>query len=93
MEIIHQIEANLDRKRIKKWAERSIDIDILYYQNQLIDMDFPDLHIPHLLLHQRKFTLIPLVEIAPDFLHPRLQKTNSELLAICQDPLHVQVIE
>lgn len=93
LEIIHQIEADLDRKRIQKWAERSIDIDILYYQNQLIDMDSPELHIPHLFLHQRKFTLIPLVEIAPDFLHPRLQKTNLELLEICQDPLHIQMID
>ena len=93
LQSIHQIEADLDRKRIKKWAERSIDIDILYYENQIIDKTRPDLHIPHLLLHERKFTLIPLVEIAPDFIHPRLQKTNLELLQTCKDTLWVSVID
>lgn len=93
LEVIHQIEDILGRRRGKKWAERSIDIDILYYHAQSIDMDSPDLHIPHLLLQQRKFTLIPLVEIAANFLHPVLKKTNLELLAICEDPLCVQPIE
>jgi 2-amino-4-hydroxy-6-hydroxymethyldihydropteridine diphosphokinase len=92
LKIIHQIEAGLDRKRIKKWAERSIDIDILYYDNQIIDSETPDLHIPHLLLHERKFTLIPLVEIAPNFVHPRLGKTNLELVEICQDSLDVRPV-
>ena len=65
------------------YQDRSIDIDILYYDNLILQT--PDLIIPHPLLHKRNFVLYPLVEILPDFFHPVLQKTNKELLTLSPD--------
>lgn len=71
------IENKLGRVRTEKWGPRTLDIDILYCG----DMIFVDerLTIPHPYLHQRKFTLDLLVELNPDFVHPVLGKTNTEL--------------
>ncbi|QMW03365.1 2-amino-4-hydroxy-6-hydroxymethyldihydropteridine diphosphokinase [Spirosoma foliorum] len=77
------IEQELGRVRLEKWGARVIDIDILYY-NQLI-LQTPRLIIPHPYLHQRRFTLVPLAEIAPTFVHPVLKKTTLELLEECED--------
>ncbi len=81
IEILHaiqQIEIELGRKRKKKWGNRTMDIDILYYEDQVVEL--PDLIIPHPYLHLRSFVLQPLVEILPDFYHPTLNKTNLEML-------------
>lgn len=74
------IEQKLGRKRnhTREYASRTIDIDILYYGNEIIIS--PTLNIPHPRLHLRNFTLVPLVEIAPDFIHPVLLKSNQALL-------------
>ncbi|SFD29603.1 2-amino-4-hydroxy-6-hydroxymethyldihydropteridine diphosphokinase [Spirosoma endophyticum] len=77
------IEQELGRVRLEKWGARVIDIDILYYDQLILQTD--TLTIPHPYLHQRRFTLVPLTEIAPDFVHPVLLKTNLELLAECED--------
>lgn len=77
------IEQRLGRVRHEKWGSRVIDIDILYVDSLIIQTE--SLTVPHPFLHQRRFTLVPLVEIAPDYVHPVLQKTNQELLAICPD--------
>ena len=62
---------------------RIIDIDILFYGDQVIEK--PDLVIPHPRLHQRAFVLVPLVEIAPDLVHPVSGKTAKELLKAAKE--------
>lgn len=84
---IQEIEQALGRTRQEKWGERLIDIDILYFGDKVIDI--PGLVIPHLHLSERKFVLVPLAEISPEFVHPVLKKTNLELLKGCQDLLAV----
>lgn len=76
-------EADMGRERTIKWAPRVIDIDVLFYDNEVINNK--NLTVPHPLLHERRFTLIPLCEIAPDLIHPVLQQTMQQLLDICPD--------
>ena len=85
---IQEIELDLGRERFEKWGPRIIDIDILYFGNLIINSE--NLIIPHPGIPERRFTLEPLKEVAPDFVHPVLQKTNSELLDLCKDSLGVQ---
>jgi 2-amino-4-hydroxy-6-hydroxymethyldihydropteridine diphosphokinase len=84
------IELSMGRKREKKWAARLIDIDILYVGQTTIETE--NLQIPHPYLHLRRFTLVPLCEIAADFLHPIYKKTNQELLSACPDLLEVKLL-
>jgi 2-amino-4-hydroxy-6-hydroxymethyldihydropteridine diphosphokinase len=88
METILTIEENMGRIRTQKNAPREIDIDILFFNDFIINL--PELTVPHPLLQERKFVLIPLNEIAPSFKHPILLKTTQELLEICTDSLDVQ---
>ncbi|GAB4011628.1 2-amino-4-hydroxy-6-hydroxymethyldihydropteridine diphosphokinase [Spirosoma migulaei] len=81
------IEQELGRIRLEKWGARVIDIDILYYDQLIWQTD--TLTIPHPYLHQRRFTLVPLAEIAPAFVHPVLKKTTVELLEECEDESEV----
>jgi 2-amino-4-hydroxy-6-hydroxymethyldihydropteridine diphosphokinase len=75
---IHRIEDELGRQRLHtSYTDRTIDIDILLYDN--IVLHTPTLTIPHPLMHLRQFTLEPLVEIAPDYVHPVLQQTLRQL--------------
>jgi len=86
---ILSIEASLGRKRGKKhYVSRVIDIDILLYDDQIIDEK--NLKIPHPLLHERRFVLEPLCELELDLIHPVLGKTLKDLLEICQDTSKVQ---
>lgn len=95
---IEDIEKKLGRKRYQKWYARTIDIDILYYENEILEEEdntenqTKNLKVPHPFLHERRFTLVPLVEIAPHFVHPVLGKTNFELLESCLDKLNVELI-
>lgn len=77
------IEADLGRIREKKWAPRTIDLDILYYEKEIISSN--NLIIPHPQIQNRRFTLVPLCEILPDFIHPVLGLSNLELLSACLD--------
>jgi len=77
------IESSMGRKRIEKWEPRIIDVDILFYDTLVLDI--PDLVIPHPLLHERRFVLAPLFDIAPNFIHPQLNKSVSEMLDSCND--------
>lgn len=81
LEILEQtqaIENQLGRVRKEKWGARLIDIDMMFYGNEIIDE--PNLKVPHPLMQERDFALIPLAEIAPDFVHPVLRKTVLEIL-------------
>lgn len=85
-----QIEKALGRQRDIKWGNRTMDIDILYDGDQIIDT--PHLKIPHPYLHLRRFVLVPLVEIAPDFIHPILKSTSTLLLENCEDNSIVNLV-
>lgn len=87
---ILEIEKRMGRTRNEKWEARIIDIDILFY-NDLI-LDTMALILPHPAIQNRKFTLVPLAEIAPSFLHPVLKKDMITLLRECRDPLPVEKI-
>lgn len=86
-----KIEKELGRVRTEKWGERIIDIDLLYYNQSIIND--PKLQVPHAGIPDRRFTLIPLDEIAPDFVHPQLKKTNKQLLVNCNDGLEVKKLK
>jgi len=85
---ILSVEKKMGRVRKKKWGPRTIDIDILYYNREIIKDS--NLILPHPQIPYRRFALVPLCEVAPDFQHPALGKTNQELLDLCQDDLAVR---
>lgn len=88
LKAILAIEKNMGRIRKKVWEPRLIDIDILFYNEEIIREEH--LHIPHPHLQDRRFVLVPLAEIAPDLVHPVLKQTIRELLEKCPDPLWVR---
>src|SRR6267378_2489102 len=73
-----RIEYSLGRTRDAAMAPRTIDLDLLFYANEVSDTQF--LTLPHPRLHRRRFVLVPLNELAPTLVHPKLNKTVSELL-------------
>ena len=83
------IEKQLGRKRSKdRNASRTVDIDILFYNDLIIQE--PNLELPHPRIHLRKFVLIPFCDIAPDFVHPTLKKSMRRILKKCGDSLEVK---
>ena len=89
---IWEIEKKLGRIRVgNQYSSRTIDIDILFYEQEIIDT--PDLVVPHPQLHQRRFTLTPLAEILPDWIHPKFNQSISVLLKQCTDSSSVEVIK
>ena len=91
LSISQSIEKQLGRVRHEHWGARTMDIDLLFFGNNLIDL--PNLQVPHPLLAQRRFVLIPLAEIAPDFVHPVLQLSIQTLLEQCEDKEIVEKLE
>jgi len=87
-----QIETDLgrERKEQKGYSARVIDIDILFVNNEVLESNH--LILPHPRLHLRKFTLLPLVELMPDFIHPTLHKSMQALLVACEDNSEVRKI-
>jgi len=83
------IESLLGRVRgPNRYSSRLIDIDILVYEEMIIDQE--SLKIPHPLLQERRFVLVPLCEIASEMIHPVLKKSYAELLEICEDKNEVK---
>ena len=95
---LHAIEDALGRARpggtpeARRFAPRTVDLDILFYGERVISV--PDeLHVPHLLLHERAFVLRPLAEVAPELRHPTLYRTVSEMLAEVEDDHAVEAAD
>jgi 2-amino-4-hydroxy-6-hydroxymethyldihydropteridine diphosphokinase len=88
METLLAIEQMAGRKRAEKYGPRTIDIDILLYNQEI--MQTPFLTIPHPQMANRRFVLQPLSEIAAGCIHPVLKKSITQLLQICPDPLPVK---
>jgi 2-amino-4-hydroxy-6-hydroxymethyldihydropteridine diphosphokinase len=86
--ILLDIEKSLGRIREERWGPRVIDLDILFYEEQIHSTDL--LHLPHPEIENRKFVLIPLVEIAADKTHPISKKTMAEILAETKDETEVR---
>jgi len=78
LEFLKKTEKEIGRRDRFRWGPREIDLDLLLYEEEVIDEE--DLKVPHPFLHERAFVLIPLVEIEPEVYHPVLKKTAKELL-------------
>ena len=77
LHILLAIEQEMGRVRLRHWGERNIDLDLLLYED--VVMDTPELKLPHPDMQNRDFVLLPLAEIAPKLVHPILQKSIEEL--------------
>lgn len=86
--ILLGIEEKMGRRRNRRYGPRTIDIDILFFNNSILRE--PGLIIPHPEIQNRRFALTPLDEIAPLLVHPVLEKTVRQLLEECTDPLPVK---
>lgn len=88
---IREIEAFYGRERNKmSYVSREMDVDVIFIDNEIIDL--PDFQVPHPKMQSRRFVLEPLAEIAPDKIHPVLNKTIKELLNECTDSHRVKKI-
>ncbi len=87
LDIVLDIERKMGRKRAEKYGPRVIDIDIIFFNNEVIDI--AKLAIPHPAIPERRFVLLPLNDIAPGYEHPVLKQTVNTLLIRCKDSLPV----
>ncbi|MFN8599157.1 MAG: 2-amino-4-hydroxy-6-hydroxymethyldihydropteridine diphosphokinase [Candidatus Binatia bacterium] len=86
------IEEAMGRKRVagKKWGSRIIDLDILFFDSEVVSTK--TLKIPHAELAKRRFVLLPLAEVAPQVMHPELGQSVSQILATCKDAKRVVLL-
>jgi len=88
LSVILAIEEKMGRVRTEKNAPRIIDIDILFFNDDIINQK--DLIVPHPEIQNRRFVLVPLYELSPDYIHPIFNKTIYQLLSECHDELNVR---
>lgn len=91
LQAANKIEAELGRQRTVKWGQRTLDIDILFYNQDIINT--PELIVPHPRLEERRFALVPLHEIAPELKHPVSGKSIRILLEECNDKLEAILLK
>lgn len=89
LEIIQEIESDLGRMREEPWGDRTMDIDVLYFGERVIDTE--RLKVPHPFIETRKFVLVPLCELLPYKIHPISGKNSLEMLEECEDLSEVEV--
>lgn len=85
-----EIEQDLDRVRIEKWGQRTIDLDIIFWDDQVIEEE--NLIVPHPYAHERAFVLLPLADIAADYRHPGLGQRVEELVSYLGDTSDIKKI-
>jgi len=83
LQSVEQIENKLGKKIKRRWGPRSIDIDILYYGNEIIESE--ELTVPHPLINERRFVLVPMSEIAEEFVCPKTNLKVSDILKNCKN--------
>ncbi len=89
LDIIQGIESDLGRTRKEHWGDRTMDIDILYFGNEVIQTE--RLRVPHPFLEQRRFVLVPLAELIPEKKHPITGKSTLKMLENCSDQSRVAI--
>ena len=75
---LHEVEAKHERERLVRWGARTLDLDLLTYDDFVSDQE--TLELPHPRMHQRRFVMVPVCDIAADMVHPQLHRTMQELL-------------
>lgn len=88
LEVLLKIEKELGRVRDERWGPRTIDLDILLYDDLALNEE--GLAIPHPYLHERGFVLVPLSEIAPEVIHPIFKRSIQELLEVLEDSKKIE---
>ncbi len=96
MTILHSLEEELGRTRRDRWEARVVDLDIISYHEyttlEKVKKTAQSLHVPHPRLQVRRFVLVPLAEIAPEWRHPTLGLTAAEMLAELSDEDHCELL-
>jgi 2-amino-4-hydroxy-6-hydroxymethyldihydropteridine diphosphokinase len=77
--LLHQLEASRERQRVVHWGPRTLDLDLLVHGDLV--SDDTALEVPHPRMHERRFVMVPVCDVAPDLVHPRLGRTMRDLLA------------